>query len=314
MIMEINKAAEFLKNHDNYLILTHSHPDGDTLGSAGALCHALRRCGKCAYLYRNPEITKKFVEYVGEYLAPEGFVSDTIISTDVPDPDLFPVGFDGKVDLAFDHHPTNSHFASELVLGSDKASCGEIITQAVKQLCGDIDKTEADLLYMAVSTDTGCFMYANTKADTFITAAELVKAGAALPEINKKMFRTFSRARLELEGYVFTHFRSFRNGTINVAVIPYEVTESTGITENDCDDIASLAGRLEGSLVNITVRETSPGNCKISVRSGKELDSAALCRVFGGGGHVMAAGCRIKCGCDEAVARVVAEAQKALDA
>ena len=88
--MNAKAVAEYLKQHDNYLLLTHARPDGDTLGSAGALCSALRRMGKQAHLLKNEEATEKYLPYVGGYFAPVDYEYDTVVSVDTADMTMFP--------------------------------------------------------------------------------------------------------------------------------------------------------------------------------------------------------------------------------
>ena len=114
--MTVNEAARWLSERNDFLILTHTRPDGDTLGSAGALCSALRRAGKRAFLYPNPEVTEKFVPFVKPFFAEKGYTPVHVLSVDTASPNLFPVGFEGKVELAVDHHPSNSGFAENTVL------------------------------------------------------------------------------------------------------------------------------------------------------------------------------------------------------
>lgn len=291
--MNYKSCADFLKKGDNFLILSHKNPDGDTMGSCAALCSALRRIGKTAYLYPNPDVIKKLRPYVDKYYAEADFVPEHIISVDVAAEGLFAVGFDGKVELCIDHHPTNSRYAKYLLLKADKASCGEIVLELLKTLCGDVTKEEADLLYIAVSTDTGCFMYANTKPDTHRAAAKLMEYGADCMTLNQIFFRKKSAARLRLEGMVFSSMNFYRDGKIAVVKVTRDMMNKCGATEDDLDDIAGLAGMAERSLVNITIRERTDGSSKVSLRSGKEVNSSKICAVFGGGGHDMAAGCTI---------------------
>ena len=157
--MELHESAEFLRRNDNYIIVTHRRPDGDTLGSAAGLCHALRRIGKTAWLFPNPEITETYLPYVREYLAPDNYVWSTVVAADVAEESLFCRGFSAPVDLWLDHHPVRGAVRSNAVIWSHKASCGELIMELTEQLCGNISREEADLLYIAVSTDTGCFVY-----------------------------------------------------------------------------------------------------------------------------------------------------------
>ncbi|MBR6208133.1 MAG: bifunctional oligoribonuclease/PAP phosphatase NrnA [Oscillospiraceae bacterium] len=292
--MEFQDAAEFLRSHDQFLVLTHRRPDGDTLGCAGALCHALRRLGKSAYMFPNREITETYLPFVEKYFAPVDFVPQTVAAVDIADYGLLPLGFQGEIDLWIDHHASRSERSPALVW-PHKAACGEIVLELIEALLGKPDQEEADLLYIAVSTDTGCFCYANTNADTFRAAARLMDSGAHLKEWNKLLFRTKSRSRLKLEGLIFSTMRSYRDGAINVAVVPLQMLRDAEATENDCDDISNLAGLVQGNRAAITVRElpTTPPRSKVSLRTDGSVDASLVCARFGGGGHKMASGCEI---------------------
>ena len=111
--------------------------------------------------------------------------------------------------------------------------------------------------------------------------------------MNLVFFRKVSRARLLLESMIYAGMGYFRDGKITVATVTLDMMEKAGATEDDCDDLAGLAGRAEESVVSITIKEQADGNCKISVRSNPEVSSSQICAVFGGGGHDMAAGCTI---------------------
>ena len=144
-----------------------------------------------------------------------------------------------------------------------------------------------------MSTTTGTNPPASTSA-AFCAAAELLRAGAENVEINTLFFRKVSEARLKLESMIYSNMRFYRNGTIAVATVTQEMLRQAGAEEDDLDDLAGLAGRCESSRVNITIREKEDGSCRVSVRSFRGVDSSAICAVFGGGGHAMAAGCTVK--------------------
>ena len=293
--MTAQECSQLLLSKNNILIITHINPDGDTLCSAAALCSALRRAGKRANLFRNPAVTTKYMPHVEKYFAPKSFKSKYIVSVDVATEKMFAEGFDGAIDLCIDHHPTNSHYAKKELVCPDKAACGEIVRAVIKEMCGGITQEEADLLYIAVTTDTGCFQYLNTNAATFRAAAELLEYGADNGMVNVKFFRKASRARLKLEGMIYSTMGFYRDGKISVAIITKEMLRQAGAGEEDCDDLAGLAGRAEGASVNITIRERDNGSSKVSVRTGRDVSSSDICAVFGGGGHAMAAGCTIDC-------------------
>ncbi|MDO4991084.1 MAG: bifunctional oligoribonuclease/PAP phosphatase NrnA [Eubacteriales bacterium] len=291
--MNYKQCAKLLLTHENILIVTHRNPDGDTVGSAAALCSALRRGGRTAWLYPNPQIAGKLLDYCSRFLAPEGFVPGYVVSADVAEEALFPKGFEGKVDLCVDHHPTNSSFASESLVKPEKASCAEIILELIQNMNANLTKDEATLLYIGLSTDTGCFQYSNTNAAAFRAAAEMIRCGADSQAVNRRFFRTVPLARLQLESMIYGTLRFYRDGQIVVACVTREMLEKTGVREEDLDDLAGLAGRAEGCELSITIRELTDGTCKVSVRSSEKVSSCAVCEVFGGGGHVRASGCTI---------------------
>lgn len=303
--MTLTEAAGWLREHDGYLLLTHTRPDGDTLGSAAALCSALRRAGKTAFLYPNPEVTEKFTPFVTPFFAPRGFQPTHVLSVDIASPGLFPVGFEGNVDLAVDHHPSNTGFAANTLLDDRQAACGQIVLELVGLLAGGPTKAEADLLYIAVSTDTGCFQYANVTEETFLAAARLAHAGADTAGLSRRFFRTFSRARLALEGAVYSNLRTFHNGEIVANLVTLDMVKKAGVTENDMDDLAALAGKLEGHQVSVTIRENANGTSRVSLRSGQRVNVSRIAQHFGGGGHAMAAGCTVKAAPEEALASLL---------
>lgn len=294
MELSIKQTAAFLKTNDNYLILTHRRPDGDAHGSASALCEGLRRIGKTAYIFKNEETTARYSKYVEPYWASENYVPDTILTVDLASESLFPIGaerFFGKTDLAVDHHPSNSGYAASVCLDGTRASCGEIIYELLVELGVEIEKEIAAPMYVAVSTDTGCFAFANTTDNTFYVASKLAATGLLIREINRDLFRTKTKRRFELEGMIMSGIEFYFGGKVAVITVTKEMMDKTGCTENDMDDIAAMPGGIEGVLCGITLREMkSTTDCKVSVRTGPEINSNALCAHLGGGGHAMASG------------------------
>ena len=295
-----SECAAWLDAHDDYLIISHRRPDGDTLCSGAALCSALRRRGKRAWCFANPETTDTYRPFVEPYEAPEGLLPSTVITVDVASEGLFPAGVKGPIPLAIDHHPSNSRFAENLCLAAERSSCGELVMEIIKALCGSMTAGEANLLYAAVSTDTGCFQYSNTNAATLRAAAELVECGAENSALNTLLFRTMSRARMALEGRMLTGMRYFKDGRISVNIVTQAMLDECGADENDCDDLAGIAGKAKGSLISLTIREVAEGS-KVSARSKPGINVSDVCAVYGGGGHAMAAGVTLSCGVEEAL-------------
>ena len=291
--MNYKQCAELLLKRNDILIVTHKNPDGDTAGSAAALCSVLRRAGKTAYLYANPQFSRRLHDFALPFIAPESFVPSYIVTVDVAADNMLANGFEGKIDLCIDHHE-NSVSAPEKLVRTEKAACGEIVLDVVGNLVPELTEEEATWLYIALSTDTGCFCYSNTNPATFKAASELLRAGAENSAVNQKYFRKVSRARLALESLIFKSLEYYRDGKITVAVITREMMAASHATTDDLEDVANLAGRAEGSMLNITVQEKDDGTCRVSVRSVPGVNSREICAVLGGGGHENAAGCTIK--------------------
>ena len=303
--MTIRECADFLKSRDGFLILSHVRPDGDTLGSCAALSHALNRMGKTAWMYPNEEITETLLPFVKPYFAPDGFEAQTIISVDVASEQMLIGNSEWNVDLCIDHHPSNTHYASETCVIPERASCGEIILDVITELLEGPDYEEAQLLYIAVSTDTGCFCYSNTNSDTFRSAAKLLDAGAQLDSLNQLLFRKTSVARLRLEGMIYSAMTFHFDNRVSVAVVSREMLDRAGATEDDCSDLANLAGRAREAVVCITIREVGENVSKLSLRSSSSVNVSEICSQFGGGGHAMAAGCTMQCSLEEAKSRIL---------
>ena len=291
--LTLNEAADFFKTHDDYLILTHRRPDGDTVGSAAALCRALRALGKRARIYPNPQLTPKFAP-CHEGLTGEPARGDTVVSVDIADRSLFPFGAEqAEVALAIDHHGTNSGFAARTHTDETRAACGEILVELLPLLGVTMDKPMADALYTAISTDTGCFRYANVTANTFRCAAVCAEAGADVFQINRVFFETKRMARLRLEAYLTEHIEFFAGGRVALFAIPNALMDELGLTEDDVDDISGFGRTIEGVQIAAMLREVENGLGKLSLRTGKEYNAAKICAKLGGGGHPGAAGASV---------------------
>lgn len=315
-MLTVQEAAEMLRSFDNVLILTHLRPDGDTVGCAAALCAALRQLGKTAYLLPNPELTRSCEPYFHPYEAPEGFVPDKIVSTDIAALGLFPQAarqYETRVDLAIDHHPSYEGFGHDAIVRPRAAACGELIYDIVCQL-GELTPEIALPLYLAVSTDTGCFVYTNVTSDTHRVAAALMDTGIDYRTVNKVFFRTKTRKRMALEADMLSSMEFYDKGRVVFLFVPCSLMERLDATESDAEDLAALGGQIEGTDCAATFRELRPGVWKISLRTGARINATNVCGILGGGGHAAAAGCTVSLPLAQAKTRILdAIAQNAPD-
>ena len=313
--MTTAEAARLLLGWDELLLLTHVRPDGDTVGSAAALCQALRDRGKTAYLLPNPELTATYAPYAAPYAAPEGFVPRHVVSVDIAALSLLPENarpYQDRIDLAIDHHPSQEFFARETCLEAESAACGEIVYNIIT-LMTPLTPEIALPLYVAVSTDTGCFVYSNTTARTHRIAAELMDCGIDVGAVNKALFRTKSAVRLAMEARMVADMELYDNGRVVVMSIPLSLCRELHATEADIEELSSLAALVQGTDCGITLRELKPGRVKISLRTGPRVDACAVCRVLGGGGHKAAAGATVEGTMDEVKAGILAAYREVVD-
>lgn len=295
--MNERQTAEWLMERDDFLILTHVRPDGDTIGCAAGLCLALRGRGKTAWVLENPEATSLFTPYLEGLTAPEGWSPDTVVSVDIAARGLFPENaqcYLDKVDLAFDHHPSQEFFANETCLDAGRAACGELMYDVIRQW-GPVSQAVALPLYVAVSTDTGCFVYSNTSPATHAVAAALLETGIDFYPINRRHFRTRSLKRLKLEGMLTSGMEVLDGGKLAIVTLTLGMIAQVEAKEEDLDDISAFVGGVEGVHTGVTIRELRPGVCKISLRTEPgELNASAVCAILGGGGHAAAAGATVE--------------------
>ena len=290
--LNVQQMAERLCAADNILVLCHKNPDGDTIGSAAALCRALQDCGQTAYLLPNPEITATYAPYAAPYWAPEDWQAEHIVSVDIADASLLPENaqsYRDRIELAIDHHPSQTFFARNTCLEADSAACGEIVYEIIQHLTA----LTADIalpLYVAVSTDCGGFQYGNTTARTHRIAAALMDCGIDVAPVNKALFRTKSRTRLAMEAWMAEWAEYYDHDRVVVMQIPLSLCLDYKATEADVEELSSLAALVEGTDCGVTLRELKDGRVKISLRTGPRVNATEVCALLGGGGHAAAAG------------------------
>lgn len=306
MRINVKECAQMLAQQDDILILTHAHPDGDTLGCGFALCRALMKMGKICAVINADEIPKKY-DYLYEDIAPIKFRQSYVVAVDVATANLLG-SLEGQyhIDMCIDHHSTNTEYADYLLLDDVPAAC-QIVFEVIKALGVDIDSKIASCLYTGLTTDTGCFRYASTTAQTYRAAAELIELGADNGRINRVMFETKTKTYARLERLALDSMRFYENERVAIITITQEMYQLTGSNEQETEAIAPLTRQIEGVEIGITIREKSDGTCKASIRTFESVNAAMLAKEFGGGGHSQAAACRFECGVKEAREKLVAK-------
>lgn len=299
-MISASAAASFLERSDKFVILTHASPDGDTLGSAYALADALCALNKRVFVVCPDKIPEKFGYLIKEY---EAFEPETVVAVDIADEKLLGSLYDrysGRVALCIDHHGSNTKYAEMLYLEADAAAACECIYNVINELGTKITPYMASCLYTGIATDTGCFKFSNTTPRSHRYAAELIEKGADYGEINRVMFEVKSRGRIAMERKVLENIEFYYGGRCAVITVTRDMIKETGCPLGDLDGVTAMSRQIEGVQIGVTIKEKPDGKYKVSLRTFEPYNAADICAVFGGGGHIRAAGCEFSCDIESA--------------
>ncbi|GHU53636.1 1-pyrroline-5-carboxylate dehydrogenase [Clostridia bacterium] len=296
MKIDIEKTAEFLKANDFFYIIAHTSPDGDTIGSSFALYYALKQFGKTSKVICADEFDVKYDYLFREYKI-EKFEPKTIVTCDIADENLLgdlQQQYEGRVDLCIDHHVSNKGYAKNSFVDHTAAANCENVYRIIKALGVEISPLIAECLYTGIVTDTGCFRFSNTTANTHAIVAELLKIDFPHYEINRQMFEIKKMERLRLETMLVTEMESYFNHRCHLVVVRKKLMQELGLSDSDLEGVTAITTQIGSSLVGITIKEKDTDKYKLSLRSTGNVNVSEICQKFGGGGHFNAAGCTIK--------------------
>lgn len=314
-MITLESAAKTLLSKDKILILTHRSPDGDTIGSGYALAMALRKLGKNVKVDCTDPFPEKY-SYFTDKLEKLEFDEEFVVSVDIADTKLLGEklsDYADKIDLCIDHHGSNTKYAKEYYVEASAAAAAQVIAKLIRLMNVEFDKDIANAIYTGITTDTGCFRYTNVTAETHRIAADMIDCGAESGMINRLMFETKSRSRLEIERRVMDSIQFYLDGRCAIAYATVDMMKESGAVDSDMEGVSSLPRQIEGVMAGITLREKNNGKFKVSVRTTDELDASAICANFGGGGHKAAAGCMITGTLNEAIEQIIEVVRQALE-
>lgn len=314
MVIDKKECIRLLEAHDEFLILSHEHPDGDTLGCAFALCEILRNMGKKRAFACCDEISGDFY-YLTEKFQADEVENPFIVAVDVADEKL--LGslrevYGGKIDLCIDHHLSNTYYAKNVFV-EDRASACEIIYELACEMDAELNEYIRESLYTGISTDTGCFRYQNTTPQTFRIAAVLTELGVDTKKINKLMFETKTKSSLALELLARNTLEYHFDGKCAIITVTQKMYEESGSGEHECYSITALPRQIEGVLVGAVIKEKKDGTFGISVRTEGEIDASEICKALSGGGHKGAAGATFSCSYEEGKKQLLEAIKASLD-
>lgn len=290
------------------LLVSHVSPDGDTLGSALALRLAFLALGKQVEIACQDKVPALYGFLAGadQVKSPAELTAgafDTALAVDVSD--RLRLGdccnaFEACANrLLLDHHGTNDHFAALNWVEPDAAATGVLALELIRALGAEVTQPMALCLYTAISTDTGHFQFANTDARAMHAAATLMEVGVDVAGVTERLYREMPRAKTALLACALGGLTFAHEGATAYIMLLRTDFEKCGAGDEMTEGIINYAIQTSGVQTAFLLTEREEG-VKFSVRSKPPFDAAALCRQFGGGGHALAAGCRMMCPPEEA--------------
>jgi len=297
---EIGRA---FREHQRFAILSHVRPDGDALGSQLALALSLKQLGKDVRVWNEDGMLEKYSFLARAQLltkppsGPEDV--DVAIALDTAIQNRLGTAFQAirtaKIWINIDHHPSNPGYGDLVYVDPTAPATGQILFELIKSERLPFDRAIAENLYVAISTDTGSFQYPNTTARTFEIAAELVRAGVDVGRINQQVYENYPRRRVELLRELLRTMRFEGGGRVASFSLSLKTAAQLGVLPEDNEGLIDHLRAIRGVIVAVFFEELTDGKVRVSMRSKSEkTDVCAICQKFGGGGHTLAAGARVR--------------------
>ncbi len=297
---EIGRA---LREHERFVVISHVRPDGDALGSEIALAHSLKLLGKDARAWNEDGMLEKYSFLPGaEILScppnePEDF--DVAIALDTATQSRLgtPAAAvkSAKLWINIDHHPSNPRYGDLVHIDPIAPATGQILFEFLKSEQLPVDRVIVDNIFTAISTDTGSFQYPNTTARTFEIAAELIREGVEVGRINQQMYESYPRRRIELLRALLETMRFDADGKVASFGLSMATAKKLGVLPEDNEGLIDHLRAIDGVVVAAFFEELAEGKVRLSMRSkSQDADVSAICQKFGGGGHKLAAGARVR--------------------
>ena len=309
----LDQIATKLKEAETVLLYPHVLMDGDTLGSSIALCIALRKLGKKAYILIEDDIPSYLQFMEKDYCTFDQNIldkPDISISVDCSDIERFFMRkqkfLTGKLGICIDHHTTNNYFAELNYIDEHAGATGEIVYNLIHAMGVDLDIEMAEAVYTAISTDTGNFQYTNTTKMTHLIVAELFDIGIDLEKISVEVYQNIRHEKLKITNEVINTLEMLCGGKADIAYVTQEMLTKTNAIMEETEGIIETLRNISGVEISAFLKETKPSEIKISLRSKTYGDVSAIAQSFGGGGHKKAAGFTLRTTLDEAKRQISA--------
>ena len=303
-----------LHEHTKFAVLSHVRPDGDALGSTLALALSLQNLGKDVRAWNEEGMLEKYSFLAkAELLTKPPAVAedfDVVVALDTAIQNRLGTTVaavkTAKLWINIDHHPSNPGYGDLVYIDPSAPATGEILFELMQDQALPLNAAIAENLYAAISTDTGSFQYPNTTARTFEIAAELIRAGVNVGRISQLLYENYPRRRIELLRELLGTMRFDCDNRIAWFSLSEAQAKAIGALPEDNEGLIDHLRAIRGVVVAIFFEELPDGKVRVSMRSKNPVvDVCAICQRFGGGGHTLAAGARVRGSLSEVSQKIV---------
>jgi phosphoesterase RecJ-like protein len=298
-----DEIGAVLRSNERFAILSHVRPDGDALGSQLGLGLSLSKMGKTVMVRNEDGLLEKYSFLPGgEFLQtplsePQDF--DVAIALDTATQSRIGTAMElvrsAKTWINIDHHPSNPRYGDLVYIDSSAPATGQILFELITSQGLPMDAAIAENLFVAISTDTGSFQYPNTTARTFEIGAELLRCGVDVGRVSQLLYESYPRRRAELLRELLGTMRFEGGGRVASFSLSLQTAQRLGAKPEDNEGLIDHIRAIQGVVVAVFFEELPEGKVRVSMRSKSDAaDVCAICTKFGGGGHKLAAGARVR--------------------
>lgn len=293
---DLDAIVDRLRAGQRFVLSSHSRPDGDAVGSALAAAFALRALGKQATVVMDGVAPPSLQPFPG--------VADIVVASSIDERydaaiimecstlDRTGVsGLDRSPVINIDHHPGNARYGVVNWVDESAAACGELVAGLIDRLGVALDPVIATHLYLTILTDTGSFHFSHLTAHTFELARRMVEAGADPIAIARTHYDSNTLGRVRLFGSVLSGMQLGPDGRVAVLAVTRQMAEDAAGTYDDTEGLINFPLSVKEIEAVAFLKEQSPGEWRVSLRSKGPVDVGAIAQTFGGGGHSNASGC-----------------------
>lgn len=315
------EIGKVIAGAEKILLYPHLHMDGDAMGSAAALCRALRNSGKTCWILIEDAVPANLAFLDRNYCTVDQNIidrQDLSICIDCGDESRFPGRKKkfkkAKTTVCIDHHATTAQFCDYNYIDKDAAATGQLIYKLIKTMGLVIDREIGEAIFAAITSDTGNFQYSNTSKETHLICAELYDAGIDANKVSVALYENQRIEKLLIRNKTLETMSTVAGGRGVIAYVTRKMLAETGALMEETDSVVQDLRSIGAVEVAALLKEQDDGTVKVSLRSKRLVDVAALSAEMGGGGHSRAAGFSLSCALDEAFDLVQKKMRESLEA